>query len=103
MRRFLGLRSDALKLLKAYDVRYRSFSVLCHIVEQHINGVSLTVSDVIGQKSIASPAKLHSDIRHLVESGLVISEVYAGDRRIRYLVPTEKCLKMFDALEALVI
>jgi len=59
------------------------------IAVHHFDGKTLTVSEAIALKKIASPATLHRKLDELREASL-IEQIFEGkDRRTKYLVPTK--------------
>jgi len=56
---------------------------------QHFDGETLTVSQAIAMKRIASPATLHRKLDELREEGLIEQMFEGKDRRTKYLVPTK--------------
>jgi DNA-binding MarR family transcriptional regulator len=66
-------------------------------------GHSLTVSDVIQTKSIASPATSHAALKSLIEKKLIENKSCAKDARVKKLIPTEKAIKLYKELGMLLI
>ncbi len=63
--------------------------LLNEIAVQHFAGKTLTVSQAMALKKLASPATLHRKIDALREAGL-IEQIFVGkNRRTKYLVPTK--------------
>jgi DNA-binding MarR family transcriptional regulator len=87
-----------LRIARAVDVLKKNsnlidstaLQLLNEIAVQHFDGETLTVSQAIALKRIASPATLHRKLDELREAGL-IEQVFEGkDRRTKYLVPTKE-------------
>ena len=87
-----------LRIARAVDILKKNsnlidstaLQLLNEIAVQHFDGETLTVSQAIALKRIASPATLHRKLDELREAGL-IEQVFEGkDRRTKYLVPTKE-------------
>jgi hypothetical protein len=57
-----------------------------------------TVREAIAMEHLGSPATLHKRITRLRQKDMLIAENQEGDRRAKYLVPSEKTLKLYSAL-----
>ena len=86
-----------------YGIDSKSCALLRVIVQAHLNEQQITVSNVIALRHIASPVTLHQGIKHLINEKLVVTKNDAKDKRIKYLVPATKALKLYRELSALVV
>ena len=86
-----------LRIARAIDILKKNndsidstaLQLLNELAVQHFDGKTLTVSEAIALKKIASPATLHRKLDELREAGL-IEQIFEGkDRRTKYLVPTK--------------
>ena len=51
----------------------------------------------------ASPVTLHQGIKHLMAKKLIAAKSDPKDGRLKYLVPTNKAIKLYGELSALVV
>ena len=58
----------------------------------------MTVREAIALDHLGSPATLHKRISRLREKELLIAFNQEGDRRAKYLIPSEKTLDFFGNL-----
>jgi len=86
-----------LRIARAVDILKKNsnlidstaLQLLNEIAVQHFDGETLTVSQAIAMKRIASPATLHRKLDELREEGLIEQMFEGKDRRTKYLVPTK--------------
>ena len=55
----------------------------------------MTVREAIALDYLGSPATLHKRISRLRKKDMLVAFSQEGDRRAKYLIPSEKTLKMF--------
>jgi DNA-binding MarR family transcriptional regulator len=60
----------------------------------------MTVREAIALESLGSPATLHKRITRLRQKDMLVAYNQEGDRRAKYLVPSEKTLQLFADLGA---
>lgn len=58
----------------------------------------MTVREAIALEQLGSPATLHKRISRLRQKDLLVAFNQEGDRRAKYLTPSEKTLQMFAEL-----
>jgi hypothetical protein len=58
----------------------------------------MTVREAIALESLGSPATLHKRITRLRQKDMLVAFNQEGDRRAKYLIPSEKTLKMYAEL-----
>jgi hypothetical protein len=58
----------------------------------------MTVREAINLSALGSPATLHKRITHLRQKELLSAHSEQGDRRAKYLVPTQQALDYFHHL-----
>ena len=58
----------------------------------------MTVREAIALDYLGSPATLHKRISRLRKKDMLVAFNQEGDRRAKYLIPSEKTLKMFAEL-----
>ena len=58
----------------------------------------MTVREAIALEHLGSPATLHKRISRLRQKEMLVAFNQEGDRRAKYLIPSEKTLDMFDEL-----
>ena len=72
--------------------------LLNEIALQHFAGKTLSVTQAMALKKLASPATLHRKLDELREAGL-IEQIFVGkNRRTKYLVPTKDTHAYFAKL-----
>ncbi len=77
--------------------------LLGYIAVQFANELTLTVTECMRIKSIASPATIHRKITELIKEGWV-SVLFEGEkRRTKYLAPSTKAIKYFEKISKLMI
>ena len=86
-----------------YDIDLKSCVLLRAIIQAFVDGQPITVSDFIGLRHIASPVTLHQGIKHLINEKLVVTKNDPKDKRIKYLVPATKAIKLYQELSVLVV
>jgi DNA-binding MarR family transcriptional regulator len=86
-----------------YGIDTKSCALLRVIVQAFVNSRSITVSDVIMMRHIASPVTLHQGIKYLISKKLITTKSDPKDGRIKYLVPASKAIKLYRELSALVV
>jgi hypothetical protein len=58
----------------------------------------MTVREAIALEHLGSPATLHKRITRLRQKYMLVAFNQEGDRRAKYLIPSEKTLKMYAEL-----
>jgi len=77
--------------------------LLGYIAVQYANELTLTVTECMRIKNVASPATIHRKITELIKEGWV-SVLFEGDkRRTKYLAPSPKAIKYFERISKLMI
>jgi DNA-binding MarR family transcriptional regulator len=77
--------------------------LLGYIAVQYSKELTLTVTECMRIKSVASPATIHRKITELIQDGW-INTLFEGDkRRTKYLAPTPKAVKYFERISKLMI
>jgi hypothetical protein len=61
-------------------------------------GQPMTVREAIALDHLGSPATLHKRITRLRQKEMLLAFNQEGDRRAKYLIPSEKTLSFFDHL-----
>ena len=80
------------------DIDSNALLLLNEIALQHFAGKTLSVTQAMALKKLASPATLHRKIDALREAGL-IEQIFVGkNRRTKYLVPTKDTHAYFAKL-----
>ncbi len=72
-----------------YGVEHIHVQILDFITAQNINNQEVSVSDVLAQRNIASPATLHLRLQQLIKLGL-LNISHPSDQRKKLLTITEK-------------
>jgi DNA-binding MarR family transcriptional regulator len=90
------------KIQLKYKVTHRE-SIILRMITAHYKGHELTVSDVMQQKSIASPATSHASLKSLIENKLIENRPCTKDARVKKLIPTERAIKLYKELGMLLV
>jgi len=61
-------------------------------------GHPMTVREAIAMDHLGSPATLHKRITRLRQKDMLVAQNQEGDRRAKYLIPSDKTLKLFSTL-----
>jgi DNA-binding MarR family transcriptional regulator len=96
--RFLQLLSTVEKShdIQDFEPNERAlFDSLCLCWSQ---GKPLTVREAIGQTPMGSPATLHKRLQRLIDKSMIETHTKEGDRRTKYLHPSEKGLAYIEWL-----
>lgn len=96
--RFLQLARavEALPDMTALDAN--ESALLEAVVLRWHEGAPMTVREAIHVATLGSPATLHKRITRLRHKGMLATFSEAGDRRAKFLIPTEQALQYFDRL-----
>ena len=86
-----------------YGIDSKSCALLRVILQAFVNDRPMTVSNVIALRHIASPVTLHQGIKHLMSKKLITTKSDPKDGRLKYLVPTNKAIKLYGELSVLVV
>lgn len=97
---FLGLIQSAEKEGQIPSLEPDAKRLLEAIAVNHHEGHNITISDAMALGSIASPATIHRKLDGLREMGLVDTFYEGGNRRTKFLIPTEQAQKYFDTVRA---
>jgi DNA-binding MarR family transcriptional regulator len=88
---------------RTYGIDTKSCALLRVIVQAFVDNRSITVSDVIMMRHIASPVTLHQGIKYLIGKKLIAAKSNPNDGRIKFLVPTGKAIKLYRELSSLAV
>ncbi len=73
-------------------------SLLMAVIVAKQNGAPLNVSQAMQMRRIGSPAKNHRKINDLLDAGMIELAYDSGNRRTKFLVPTDSAMKIFDEI-----
>ena len=73
-------------------------SLLMAVIVAKQNGAPLNVSQAMQLRRIGSPAKNHRKINDLLDAGMIELAYDSGNRRTKFLVPTDSAMKIFDEI-----
>lgn len=77
--------------------------LLGYITVQYAKELTLTVTECMRIKTVASPATIHRKIAELTQEGW-IATLFDGDkRRTKYLAPTPKAIKYFEKISKIMV
>lgn len=88
--KYLHFSNSIRKINKRYKLtEYKQVMVLEVVLSAHMEGVTLSVLDLMLMKEIASQATLHSITKLLIDSKLIKTDVCKKDARRKYVSPTK--------------
>lgn len=96
--RFLQLAKAVQNLPDAAPMDANEAALLEAVVLRWHEGQPMTVREAIGLAELGSPATLHKRVTRLRQKDMLDARTELGDRRAKFLVPTEKTLAYFDHL-----
>ncbi len=86
------------KLIEKSALDVRDYRLLEYVANNRLQGKAPTVTALINQKQIASPAILHSSLKKMIKKGFIHIELDQEDHRIKYPKLTSKADKFFSDL-----
>lgn len=96
--RFLQLARAMENLPAGAPVDANEVAMLEAVVLQWHQGQPMTVREAIGLADLGSPATLHKRVTRLRQKDLLTTFSEPGDRRAKFLVPTDRALDYFAHL-----
>lgn len=96
--RFLNLLHTLEGAGQMPDIDADSRKLLELIALKHNQQNPLTISEAMALGHIASPATIHRKLDVLRESGMIYSAYEAGNRRTKFLRPTDQAYDYFNTL-----
>jgi hypothetical protein len=96
--RFLQLAKAVESLPDGAVMDANESALLEAVVLRWHEGSPMTVREAIGIVALGSPATLHKRITRLRQKDMLSTYSEPGDRRAKFLVPTEKALAYFAQL-----
>jgi hypothetical protein len=96
--RFLQLAKAVESLPDGAVMDANESALLEAVVLRWHEGSPMTVREAIGIAALGSPATLHKRITRLRQKDMLSAYSEPGDRRAKFLVPTEKALAYFAQL-----
>lgn len=96
--RFLQLARAVQELPDGSAMDANENALLEAVVLRWHEGQTMTVREAISLEHLGSPATLHKRITRLREKGMLTTLNQEGDRRAKFLVPTERTLEHFSQL-----
>lgn len=96
--RFLQLAKVVQALPDGQEMDANEIALLQSVVLCWYENTPMTVRDAIGLAELGSPATLHKRITRLREKGMLSTLSLDGDRRAKFLIPTERTLDYFNNL-----
>lgn len=100
---FLQLARAVDALPEAIHMDANEQALLEDVVLRWHEGCPMTVREAISLTTQGSPATLHKRVTRLRHKALLSTTNESGDRRTKYLVPTENALAYFRQLGQLVL
>ena len=74
--------------------------LLMAIIVAQQSDAPLNVSQAMHMRRIGSPAKNHRKINDLLDAGMIEMAHFGGNRRTKFLIPTQAAFKLFDEINA---
>jgi len=96
--RFLQLARAVQELPDGSDMDANETALLEAVVLRWHEGQAMTVREAISLEQLGSPATLHKRITRLREKEMLTTFNQEGDRRAKFLIPTERTLEHFGQL-----
>jgi len=91
-----SLKEEA--IYKNSDILHRESHILRLISLAYLTDKTVTVSDLLKNTDLGSTPTIQMHIRKLVDKQLVRYGDNPDDRRLKYLLPTEKAIELFTQL-----
>ena len=96
--RFLQLAKVIQALPSGMEMDANERALLQAVVLRWYENHPMTVREAIGLAELGSPATLHKRITRLREKDMLSTLNLEGDRRAKFLIPTERTLTYFNHL-----
>jgi DNA-binding MarR family transcriptional regulator len=96
--RFLQLAKVVQALPDGQDMDANEVALLESVVLRWYENQPMTVREAIGLADLGSPATLHKRITRLREKDMLTTLNQEGDRRAKFLIPTQRTLDYFNNL-----
>lgn len=96
--RFLQLAKVIQALPSGMEMDANESALLQAVVLRWYENKPMTVREAIGLADLGSPATLHKRITRLREKDMLSTLNLEGDRRAKFLIPTERTLDYFSHL-----
>ena len=96
--RFLRLAKAVESLPEMAVMDANESALLEAVVLRWHEGQSMTVREAISLTDLGSPATLHKRVTRLRHKDMLATYSEPGDKRAKFLVPTQKALNYFDQL-----
>ena len=96
--RFLQLAQAVQALPSGVEMDANESALLEAVVLRWHEGQPMTVREAIGLAHLGSPATLHKRVTRLRQKEMLDAFSEAGDRRAKFLIPTDRALDYFDHL-----
>ncbi|WP_300557245.1 hypothetical protein [Limnohabitans sp. Rim8] len=96
--RFLQLAKVIQALPDGQDMDANEKALLQAVVLHWYEDQPMTVREAIGLTELGSPATLHKRITRLREKDMLSNLNMEGDRRAKFLIPTQRTLDYFQSL-----
>ncbi len=96
--RFLQLAKVVQALPDGQEMDANESALLQSVVLRWYESEPMTVREAIGLAQLGSPATLHKRITRLREKDMLCTLNQEGDRRAKFLIPTQRTLDYFQHL-----
>lgn len=96
--RFLQLAKAVRALPDGMEMDANEEALLQAVVLRWYEKNPMTVREAIALDALGSPATLHKRITRLRDKEMLSTLSLEGDRRAKFLIPTERTLEYFDTL-----
>lgn len=98
LKQYLSFISFRQKLMDKFGFDPRDIRLLEFVAEKFDQKYQCTVTELISQKKIGSPAIIHASLKRLILNEFIYIELDQQDHRIKYLRLTSKGTKFFNEL-----
>ena len=96
--KFLDFDEKRQFLQNKLTVKDKECKILRLVTRAYFQSNPLKVRMLIDMSSIASPATIHKSMKSLIAKGLIVTKEDKQDARIKYLVPTNRAIKLYSEI-----
>lgn len=96
--RFLQLVDNFDRMGISKELNADEEKILDRVTFSTLKGQQVMVGDILALSHLGSQATLHGRIKNLVAKGFLDLKIDDKDRRHKFLIPTKRTIKHYDAL-----
>ena len=98
MHQYLRIADEIYRINQTYGLSYFEMQLLHLVATAHVERRSIFVSDLLGNKEIASQATLHKSLKRLLEIRFVEKNSLESDNRCKLLSLSPEAIKYYRKL-----